>query len=372
MPETNITGPLWGYEQRSRRLGGLWPTSVTALYTITPVASSINEGSALTVNISGLNIPNGTYYWTTNNITSADADFSAVSGSFTITSNAGSFTVTPSADVTTEGAQTFTVSIRSGSISGTVLATSGVLTINDTSITVLAGRSADFTASTTAGSMRVGAWPGEFNGLGSTSTLEFWFNAAGTVSRIMSIMSPSNGRNETMFVTLDSSMRLHVGSLITPAGDGKDAYTSMTFATNTWYHVAIVVDAGFLSIYVNGVSQSFSGTSSGWNSSPTTSVWDFGNYVGGGTNNFYGWISNVRAMKNVKLYTANFTPATSSLTNNSIGSTGAGATGTVTPANCVVLMFQGPTLTSENSGNSYTIASNGGTVTQSSSVRPFA
>jgi len=29
MPETNITGPLWGYEQRSRRLGGLWPTSVT-------------------------------------------------------------------------------------------------------------------------------------------------------------------------------------------------------------------------------------------------------------------------------------------------------------------------------------------------------
>ena len=29
MPDTNITGPLWGYEQRSRRLGGLWPTSAT-------------------------------------------------------------------------------------------------------------------------------------------------------------------------------------------------------------------------------------------------------------------------------------------------------------------------------------------------------
>ena len=27
MAETNITGPLWGYEQRSRRLAGLWPTS---------------------------------------------------------------------------------------------------------------------------------------------------------------------------------------------------------------------------------------------------------------------------------------------------------------------------------------------------------
>jgi len=34
MPETNITGPLWGYEYRSRRLAGLWPTSVTPTYTI--------------------------------------------------------------------------------------------------------------------------------------------------------------------------------------------------------------------------------------------------------------------------------------------------------------------------------------------------
>lgn len=30
MAETNITGPFWGYEQRSRRLGGLWPTSFTS------------------------------------------------------------------------------------------------------------------------------------------------------------------------------------------------------------------------------------------------------------------------------------------------------------------------------------------------------
>ena len=30
MADTNITGPLWGYEYRSRRLAGLWPTSVYA------------------------------------------------------------------------------------------------------------------------------------------------------------------------------------------------------------------------------------------------------------------------------------------------------------------------------------------------------
>jgi hypothetical protein len=108
-------------------------------YTITPAASSINEGSGLTFTVGGTNINNGTYYWTINNTTTSNADFSAVSGSFTITSNSGSFTVTPTADTTTEGSETFTVSIRSVSTSGTILATSSSVTINDTSQTPASG-----------------------------------------------------------------------------------------------------------------------------------------------------------------------------------------------------------------------------------------
>ena len=134
MAETNITGPLWGFEHRSRRLGGLWPITFYALsYTLTPAANNINEGSALTINVSGTGIPDGTYYWT---IDSNAGDFATSSGSFTITSNSGSFTVTPAADSTTEGAETFTLSIRSGSTSGTILATTSSLTINDTSVAV--------------------------------------------------------------------------------------------------------------------------------------------------------------------------------------------------------------------------------------------
>jgi len=38
MAETNITGPLWGYEQRSRRVAGLWPTSVYVALTGTQKA----------------------------------------------------------------------------------------------------------------------------------------------------------------------------------------------------------------------------------------------------------------------------------------------------------------------------------------------
>ena len=79
----------------------------------------------------------GTYYWTINNITTSNADFAAVSGSFTTTTvhGTGTFNITTVADLSTEGTQTFTVSVRSGSTSGTILVTSGSVTVNDTSLT---------------------------------------------------------------------------------------------------------------------------------------------------------------------------------------------------------------------------------------------
>jgi hypothetical protein len=104
-------------------------------YTITPAANNINESGTLSISVGGTNITDGTYYWTINHITSNSADFSANSGSFSISSNSGSFSVAPSADNTTEGSEIFTITIRSGSTSGTALITSSSITINDTSIT---------------------------------------------------------------------------------------------------------------------------------------------------------------------------------------------------------------------------------------------
>ena len=107
------------------------PPPPTPTYTLTPATSNVNEGSSLMFTAGGTNITNGTYYWTITN----SSDFGTSSGSFTITSNSGSFSVTPTADSTTEGSETFTASIRTGSISGTVVATSSAVTINDTSTT---------------------------------------------------------------------------------------------------------------------------------------------------------------------------------------------------------------------------------------------
>lgn len=109
-------------------------------YAITPVSSSVNEGSTLVFNVATTNVADGTtLYFTIDHGTTEAADFVAESGSFTITSNAGSFSVQTVADVTTEGSQTFTTQVRVGSVSGTVAATSSTITINDTSLSESVG-----------------------------------------------------------------------------------------------------------------------------------------------------------------------------------------------------------------------------------------
>jgi len=111
-------------------------TSKTPLsYTITPAANSVDEDfSSLVISVGGTSITDGTYYWKINHVTTVAADFYANSGSFSIASDSGSFSITPQVDNITEGAQTFTVSILSDSTSGTVLKTSGSITVNDTSL----------------------------------------------------------------------------------------------------------------------------------------------------------------------------------------------------------------------------------------------
>jgi len=115
-------------------------TAAVTAYTITPAANSLDEDyTGLLISVSGTNITDGTYYWKINHVTTAAADFFANSGSFSIASNSGSFSIVAYPDNKTEGAETFTVSILSGSTSGTLLKTSGSITVNDTSLWPVAG-----------------------------------------------------------------------------------------------------------------------------------------------------------------------------------------------------------------------------------------
>jgi hypothetical protein len=109
-------------------------TSLTPAFTVNP--GGMNEGASATYTVNNLG-PAGTYYWTVLNSSTSNADFTAVSGSFTTSTlnGSGSFSVTAVADFITEGPEYYQVEIRTGSTSGTVILTSNGQTINDTSVT---------------------------------------------------------------------------------------------------------------------------------------------------------------------------------------------------------------------------------------------
>jgi hypothetical protein len=94
----------------------------------------MNEGATGNLNImTGLVNSGDTLYWTILHGSTSAADFVAESGSFVVTNDRGAFTVQTVADLTTEGTQSFQIELRSGSISGTVLATSTSIPVLDTS-----------------------------------------------------------------------------------------------------------------------------------------------------------------------------------------------------------------------------------------------
>ena len=107
----------------------------TSQTSVTVDPTSYNEGGVITFNVTG---PDGTlYYSISGTVVAADFADSALTGSFPITGNSGTFTKTLVSDFATEGAETFTLSVRSGSTSGTVVATSPTITVNDTSVTTV-------------------------------------------------------------------------------------------------------------------------------------------------------------------------------------------------------------------------------------------
>jgi hypothetical protein len=97
-------------------------------YTISSPAS-INEGDTRTFVVNTTLVPNNTTLWFT---VSPSEDLSPENGSFTINNNTASFDISATEDATTEGTEQGTVEIRTGSVTGTIVATDA-FAINDTS-----------------------------------------------------------------------------------------------------------------------------------------------------------------------------------------------------------------------------------------------
>lgn len=111
-------------------------TDSAATYSIAPSAGTVVEGSAMTWTVTTTSVQNGTtLYWTLSGTAdSTDISGGTTSGSVVINSDTGSFGVTTQAKNTFDS-RTMIMQLRTGSISGTVVATAATVSITNAAAT---------------------------------------------------------------------------------------------------------------------------------------------------------------------------------------------------------------------------------------------
>jgi len=120
-------------------LGGALIQSQSApTYSISSSSTSINEGGTVLFTVTTTDVPNGTtlYYTTSGTVSSSDFADLSLSGSFSINSGIATISKTLLNDfslVGSENQETFQIQIRTDSITGTIVATSSTITVQDTS-----------------------------------------------------------------------------------------------------------------------------------------------------------------------------------------------------------------------------------------------
>lgn len=209
--------------------------------TITANVSSVDEGNTVAFSVSNITAnafayANGTYYWTTNSVsgTVVAADFvgSANTGSFTVTNGSGSISRTISADVSTEGTEIFTISVREGSTTGTVIVTSGNITIADTSIEPLPLNEAYYS----------GAY---FPGITSSTPANSQKNSPTLLPNISAISANVGASSASSYhftyIKTDGSWRYYAPNGLTIGSTGN--YTVVEVGSGTWKYVQVAYDS---------------------------------------------------------------------------------------------------------------------------------
>lgn len=111
--------------------GGTTPPT-TPTYALSRSSATVDEGGTVTITLTTTNVTNGTavpYTITGTGITAGDLGLGSLTGSFTVNANTASLVLNIAADATTEGSETFTLTLNSITPD-----TSVSVTINDTSI----------------------------------------------------------------------------------------------------------------------------------------------------------------------------------------------------------------------------------------------
>ena len=137
-------------------------------------------------------------------------------------------------------------------------------------------------------------------------TVECWFymNNTSTAMCMFENRPTNTSSGINMFVNYSAA-----GQVQYRDSSGAPISSSITVSANTWNHYALVRSGSTITLWING--QSGGSVTKTTNFTDNTCV--LAQDQGGGFN-FAGYLSNFRIVKGTALYTANFTPATSTLT----------------------------------------------------------
>ena len=301
-------------------------------YQIAVSTTYVNEGGTVTTTVTTTNVPSGTtLYWSVDgSVTSADFSLGSMTGSGTTSNGTFSFSHTLSADLTTEGTESYAMKLYEDSGRTILLDTSATVTVADSSVTPTINTSGlehwwEFNEDTyvehdanTTGHINfqeqgiIYSGPsGDYQMGTGDFTIECWcFKNNSSHRGIWQISTASQGLS-----TSNLDLTLAVGYQnycwqIYGVNNGQGytegpKYTTYPPYGADWHHLALVRRSGsILTLYVDGVKHI---EETGCNQNYT------GNYIclGGYYNTSYrhfGKISNFRLVKGQAIYTEQFTP----------------------------------------------------------------
>ena len=277
----------------------------TPQYSVSPNTLTMNEGDTVTFTITTQNVDDGTtLYWTNEGTTNGSTDFEypgSNNGTFVINSGIGTVDITLTNDLTTEGPETIVFKVRTGSITGTIVAAAFTVTVLDTSIpitqtytvspnlnSILEGNSVSYTINTTnVPDNTVLYWTNsgttqssDFNDLANNGSFTIT-NNIGTVSRTLRNDLQTEG---TETIVLEIRTGSTAGTIVATA-DNVDVIDSSTGSVTSSYavspNVSTINEGGTIS-YTVTTSNVADGTTLYWTNSGTTVDVDFTDDVDSG------------------------------------------------------------------------------------------
>ena len=145
--------------------------------------------------------------------------------------------------------------------------------------------------------------------LGDTWTIECWYRPESRTDTYPTIVSVSPG-NQNGTIAIFDRHQSYSSTFSFSVGSGAQVNCSTTVSNGTWYHLALVSNAGSVILYVNGTADN---TAASRTTSDNTNRqvyvgcnFDFATY----STEINGYVDDLRITRGIARYTANFTAPT--------------------------------------------------------------